>query len=300
MKISSPVEVSEIHKLGQDTHYDMVRASTDDQRDWIQHAPVCPSLLNHRIVHVGVMRACRPFEVSRSYQTGSYFMATWAGRGEIMVDGEWVKMGAGQACILPARFPSAHRAADDSEPWSFSWVRYEERLESMPITSATRPIIRPYDAAAFTHAVEGLHLAVKQSDALSLQQHWVDLLHGYVMAFEEPSLADDRIRKAWLHVKDSLHEPWDAVSMAQLANVSAEHFRRLCRTHLGRSPVKHLTFLRLQEAVRLLQTSSDTIDGIAHAVGYQTAAALSKAIYKWTGYRPGALRKQGRVTTPGI
>jgi AraC-like DNA-binding protein len=225
-------------------------------------------------------------------------MATWSGCGEILVDGEWVIMKAGQACILPARLPSAHRAISRQEAWSFSWVRYEEPLESMPITSATRPVIRPYDAAAITHAIQGLHLAVTQTDALRLQQQWVDLIHGYVTAFEEPSLADARIRQAWLQVKDALQEPWDVASMADLANVSAEHFRRLCHAHLGRSPVKHLTFLRLQEAVRLLQTTSATIESIAHAVGYQSSAALSKSLAKWTGFRPGALRKQGRVTAP--
>ena len=292
MSSSDQVHLSEKHEFGAQTKYDMVRCSTEDPRLWLQGAPVCPNLMSHHISHVGIMYARYGLEVARPHQSGSYFIATLSGSGEILVDGEWARIQAGQACILPARYPNAHRAINRNDTWSYCWVRYVEPLESMPITSATRPVMRAYDADAIAHAIEGLRHAALQDGAAHLLQYWVELIHGYVEAFEDPAPTDERLRRAWTEIHASLARPWNVESMSELANMSSEHFRRLCLAHLERTPAKHLTYLRLQEAVQRLHTTNDTIDAIASRVGYQSASALSKAIYKWTGFRPGMIRQQ--------
>jgi len=58
-----------------------VKAANVEARPWIQKFPVCPSLNQHQILHVGVMEAQAPTCVVRMRQTTAYFLATIAGSG---------------------------------------------------------------------------------------------------------------------------------------------------------------------------------------------------------------------------
>lgn len=96
-------------------------------------------------------------------------------------------------------------------------------------------------------------------------------------------------------MRENLSVSWNLNAISQRARVSPEHFRRLCRRYLGRSPMNHLTFIRIQEAMRLLHETDDTIEAIAYRVGYHTAAAFSKAFRSWTGHCPSELRTPSKA-----
>jgi AraC-like DNA-binding protein len=72
--------------------------------------------------------------------------------------------------------------------------------------------------------------------------------------------------------------------------MSPEHLRRLCKKELGRSPIQHLTFLRMKHARYLLGTTDDKVEVIAHAVGYESPFTFSNTFKKWVGWRPSELR----------
>ncbi len=217
-------------------------------------------------------------------------MVTTAGEGEVLVDGSWVRTAPEQGCLLPPRYPNAIRAVSESDVWSFCWVRYLEPDSIIPITSANRPVLGNYNSSPIINAYQGLYAESVSNENSKLMHHWVELIHGYVQDFAGPSQMDDRLWRTWDRVEEDLAANWDLPAIARHAHVSPEHFRRLCQTHLGRSPVKHLTYLRIQRGMDLLHNSSDTVESIATAFGYQTPAAFAKALRRWTGSRPSDLR----------
>jgi len=77
--------------------------------------------------------------------------------------------------------------------------------------------------------------------------------------------------------------------------MSGEHFRRLCLKALGRSPVKHLTFLRMHRAAELLTTTKDKVETIARALGYENPFAFSNTFLKWIRVRPSEHRADGQT-----
>ena len=79
--------------------------------------------------------------------------------------------------------------------------------------------------------------------------------------------------------------------LAGIAHVSEEHLRRLCRKELGRSPMQHLTFLRLRQARHLLATTPDKIESVATAVGFKNMFGFSNTFKAWIGIRPSDFRK---------
>jgi AraC-like DNA-binding protein len=97
-------------------------------------------------------------------------------------------------------------------------------------------------------------------------------------------------------VATRLGEPWNLDRLAARCHLSTEHLRRLCRRELGRSPMHQVIYLRMQLAAKLLATTDDKIETIAHEVGYENPFVFSTTFKKWVGWRP----SDYRARRPGL
>lgn len=283
-------KLAETHQLG-GSSYISVKSSGNDARDWLSAAPECPAMERKNIAHAGVMSAVYPFKVVRLFQSGTFMFACLCGRGEVMVDGRWVTVGANEACLLPPFTANAIQAISGETEWKFCWVRYLETPGQNPLVSAKSPVKGGFDATAFSHAVKGLHAESSTREPSAAQSHlWIELMHGYVTAFAQPAHGDPRLWRLWQAVEANLGRPWSVPEMAEVAAVSEEHLRRLCAKELGRSPGKHITSLRIQRACHLLSTTDEKISTIANAVGYASPFSFATTFRQWTGLNPSAHR----------
>jgi AraC family transcriptional activator FtrA len=62
--------------------------------------------------------------------------------------------------------------------------------------------------------------------------------------------------------------------MAQHANLSPRHFSRLFAAETGTTPHRWLTSQRVLHARQLLEATSESVEQVAAASGFRTAAAL--------------------------
>ena len=120
--------------------------------------------------------------------------------------------------------------------------------------------------------------------------HWVELIQSYVMRFAQPLQGDDRLWRLWNRVSSSLDQNWTVDALGKVSHLSGEHLRRLCRRQLGRSPMQHVTYLRMKRAGELLASTNDKVETIATAVGYENPFVFSTTFKKWTGWRPSEFR----------
>lgn len=117
---------------------------------------------------------------------------------------------------------------------------------------------------------------IEQTDAMpqgSLQTHGA-MLVSEVSAFIEAHVAHD-------------------VSLDQLADrfgVSRRHITRLFRDHTGRSIGEFQQVARLTAAQRLLTETDLPIGEIAFRVGFESGAALARAMRRFAGLAPSAIR----------
>ncbi len=288
----TPIPPQDRHVVGEASRQIAVRADPADPRPWLHSGPVCPLLSQHHIGHVGIMRAAPPYEVVRTEQSGTFMLACFEGEGAVLVDGAWKRIRKGQACLLPP-FVMNSMKCPPGKTWKFAWVRYDERRETAPIVSSLSPVTGPFAAAALKAAIEGLHAEASASPASSALHHWVELIHHYVLTFAQPRTPDDRLWRLWQKVEGDLGKPWTLGDLAGIAHVSEEHLRRLCRKELGRSPMQHLTFLRLQRARHLLATTEDKVEAIANSVGFSSTFTFSNTFKSWIGARPSEYRRGG-------
>ena len=274
--------LSETHILGPET------------KEWRVRAEDCPALAMHHISHVGVAEAAVPYEVVRMDLSGAYMLACFSGRGSILIDGRWQFCKAGSACLAPPHALLAFHA-EAGPRWEFCWVRYQHQTGQKPIMSSSSPAMTRYDPLPLRSAVLGLHQEIAGSVAPPTVSHWVEIIHLYVTRFARPWQTDDRLGHLWERVALRLEETWTLERLAQHCHLSAEHLRRLCRRELGRSPMQHVIYLRMQHAAKLLSTSEDKIETVAAAVGYENPFVFSTTFKKWVGWRPSEYRaKQGK------
>lgn len=269
----------------------VVRASADDDRDWLVDAPVCRALASHGIVHVGLAEVVHPYEVRRPDLSGTFIMACSGGEGRIWLEGAWHPMRPGEACLAPPRSFHAYRAVPGMA-WRIIWVRYQEPIGAPPFVNARAPLVAPFDGAPLEAAVAGLHAEAAGTASPAAMRQWADLVQHYAQAFADPWRTDDRLGAAWQAVAARLDGVWSVSELARIAGMGPKQFTRLCRDSLGRTPAQHLATLRLQEAARLLATTDDKVEVIAREVGYQSLFTFSHAFKKVTGFRPSEYRKR--------
>lgn len=280
-----PAALTETHIHGEHTTFQVVRASTRDERNWLKGAPVCPGLSAHQIVHAGVMVARAPYRIVRQHQGGVYFLACVEGEGRVMVDGRWQKCGAGMAVALPAFMANAFHAVPGKD-WRCVWVRYEQSAEQKPLLSSSSPVMATFDGWPLFHAVQGLIAETGGAATPAALFHWVELVHMNVGRFVQPWQQDDRLWRLWDRVARHVGRDWTLTAMADEVHVSPEHLRRLCRKALGRSPMQHVIWLRMRKAAELLATTDAKVESVAKAVGYVNPFVFSNTFKKWIGWRP--------------
>lgn len=124
---------------------------------------------------------------------------------------------------------------------------------------------------------------------------FVTMLRDHLMASPGKhaalSLLTDRVATRVVRaILSDLAREWTLDEMAAVAITSRATLVRIFRKLSGQAPIQFLSDLRLSVARQRLAGTSDPIASIAADTGYGSESALSKAILRKYGARPGALR----------
>jgi AraC family transcriptional activator of mtrCDE len=154
-----------------------------------------------------------------------------------------------------------------------------------------------YDASAATPLYRALpRVLVLPADVVAgqpllretltrLAGEW-DLAEPVLAALRHPAVAP-----ALLAIHSRFAEPWTLRSLAAEAGLSRSAFAAVFRELVGEPPMRHLTARRMQEAARLLTTTTLPQETIARRVGYESAVGFHLAFKQWYGSTPGAFRR---------
>jgi AraC-like DNA-binding protein len=272
-------------------HLDLTETTIDGSgtRLWSVGRDDCPELAVHRIMHVGLADAAVPYRRVRLAPTGSFLMMCHEGRGRILLDGRWQTSHAGVACLAPPRVLNAFHAVPGAR-WQFAWIRYDEPAHVRPLVSAASPVRVRCDANRLWRILSGLRAEWEEGREQRLLHHWIELAHGEARRIAQPWNVDDRLWSVWDDVSHDLAAEWTLKKLATRYRASKEHFRRVCLRDLGRSPMQHLTSLRIERAQNLLAATEDKVESIARQVGFENASVFSRAFKRWVGRSPARYR----------
>lgn len=121
---------------------------------------------------------------------------------------------------------------------------------------------------------------------LVLDQHR-DLVGSWSRAVSDPVLA-----RALEHLHRHWRRNWSLESLAKESGTSRARLSHRFRVLLGESPAHYLAKIRMQRAMELLTETDDTLEGIAHAVGYGDGFGFSRAFKRIVGSSPNDYRRE--------
>ncbi len=245
----------------------------------------CSSLIPYGIQLVGTSEAVVGFRFERVEPSFVQILACLGGEGEVLVDNEWRRCRRGQAYITPQRMPHSYRAVRRSV-WKLVWMMYDETH----VTIEEAPTLKTVDAALLETTFMGLYREQSSKAEHAVLASWAHLLDATARRMLARQIHDPRLNELWELIASDLSKPWTLEEMADVANLSSEHLRRLCHATLHRSPMRHLTYLRMRHAAELLALSDEKIEVIGRHVGYDNQFAFSTAFKREIGLSPSSCR----------
>ncbi len=260
-------------------------------RRWAVAHERCTEFRAHRIARLGVEHAVTPYRRVRVQPVGSFFLATTEGEGRILLDGKWQRVTPGSLFMAPPRVLNAFHAVG-SRAWDFCWLRYEEPHWVRPLVGADSPVRAAAGGMEIARCIGGLRAEWEGAQDPKMLHHWTSLIHAHAERAARPCSTDERLAGLWAMVSADLTHPWTLQSLADRMHASAEHLRRRCQADMGRSPMQQVTYMRMQHAQLLLETTEEKVDAVAARVGYGDGSVFARAFKRWVGMGPREYRNR--------
>ena len=93
------------------------------------------------------------------------------------------------------------------------------------------------------------------------------------------------------YIRDNISQPLNREVLAAVAGFSVPHFHRIFTAQKGENIAAYVRRIRLQRAGWKLRMGAVDITQVAHAAGYDTHAAFSKAFKQQFGFSPSDFRQ---------
>lgn len=211
----------------------------------------------------------------------------------------------GEAIIVPSGVPTFWRSESprdnihiDLDPaWLFRVTGGRDfRLRSC--FGQHDPVLAGLASAllASLHTNASLQPSFAEGISLSLAAH---LLEHYAQTDcgKRPTAALTRreLDRIAALVQGDLQEHWSVRQLADTVGLSPFHFCRSFKAASGESPHAYVTRLRMEEAMRLLRSTSHPVFEIALDTGYATAAHFTQTFRRFWGITPREARKNHRA-----
>ena len=105
------------------------------------------------------------------------------------------------------------------------------------------------------------------------------------------AIGDPRIGRALSLMHRDLDQDWTLDRIAREVGMSRSRFAEQFQALMGSAPMSYLSDQRLQKAMTLLSGTGEPIQRVAARVGYQSAAAFSRAFSNRYGHSPSDVRR---------
>lgn len=125
--------------------------------------------------------------------------------------------------------------------------------------------------------------------SLNSMETWVDRFS---------MLSDAHVAKAFAEMAAHPGAPHTIQSLSQRAGLSRSAFMAHFTRAVGRAPMVALRELRMRQAAALLRAGGQSIEQIAHAVGYSSRSSFIRAFHQAMGVDPTEYRARGAPSPP--
>lgn len=250
-----------------------------------------PAMVEAGIAIIGFTRvteAChrKPQPDDRDH---THLHITLSGSADAEIEGKMVSFPDHHAYIIPLGTSgwSWCTGASANEPWEVVFVRLSPHFKLPGIDIHRGPCIQAdCDPLDLLWAYQRLHREALQPSRPAIVSSLVEMIAYHVREVLSPDHKPPLLTDLWSKVAASPGLEWNLDELARLAGMSKESLRQTCLREVGRSPVQHVTHLRMRHAATLLQSGRFRVEDVACLVGYENPFNFSTAFKRAHGVSP--------------
>lgn len=221
-----------------------------------------------------------------------------AGEARVTVDGTEVRLAAGEVGLF---CPGRREFFEFSEKrrTHHTWCAVQPSLvdEALQQACAAAPAVMPlsHRLAQLLELGLGLPTTTGRRAPGLVEALGLAALREYVFDAQDQAggrAEPDALRRLleWFGLHAA--EPADLPALAKVAGVSPAQLVKLCKRHLGVTPVRALWEARTRQGVRLLRDTGLTVGEVAFRCGFQTPFHFSRWVRALTGASPRTVRER--------
>ena len=109
---------------------------------------------------------------------------------------------------------------------------------------------------------------------------------------------DELVLRAQTILLSNLTQPMNLAGLADRLGVTNRTLGRRFRSAIGETPSEFMQHARIERAKRLLETTSTSIDEVAHCVGYEDPSSFRRLFRRTAGISPGEYRGRFGMNAP--
>ncbi|HEY8553563.1 MAG TPA: helix-turn-helix domain-containing protein [Burkholderiales bacterium] len=122
--------------------------------------------------------------------------------------------------------------------------------------------------------------------------HWHEVGQLPFAALVRRQVDDAVIARCQEWVAQHYDEDAPVAAMARLSGLPERSFKRRFARATGMSPIEYVHTLRVEESKQLLETTSLSVEAVAHEVGYEDASFFGRLFRRKVGVTPAQYRKR--------
>lgn len=231
---------------------------------------------------------------------GTIVIVASSGRGACRSGDRLLRVGPGQALVIPARTPHRYWSHDD-DPWTITWMH----VRGEDVADVERAVA-PDGLAAVVDTHEPLRVVGELERALAALETdetvpsllrasgaaWSVLAQLAADAAAGSQERTEPVRAAQAYLRDHLDAPVRVGDLAARVGLSTSHFAALFRKATGGGVIEYVKRLRIARASELLMTTSMPVAEVARAVGYDDPFYFSRQFRAVHACSPTVFRKR--------
>lgn len=233
--------------------------------------------------------------------------AAAANRALMSALAELVRQASRLASVCTGAFLLGELGVLDGRRATTHWAGVQKLAQRYPRAQVAQDRLYEQDGDVWTSAgvLSGVDMALalierdlNREVAMATARRLVVFLvrHGGQSQFSAPvslqgQCANDRLGGLVAWLQDRLDQPCAIADMAAAVAMSERTLHRRCKEAFGLTPSQLVAELRLEHARSLLLRADRSIKEVAHAVGYGTPSALTKAFTERFGVPPTRYRE---------
>ncbi len=224
-----------------------------------------------------------------------------SGKGKLVISDKEYDIHAGQIFLIPAGV-SAYYKADTKDPWSYLWTHLGgtillEILRDSGIDEFS-PVkdILPIDGQnVFTSILKDIF------DNYQREYYCIGKMYEMIDYFKQTYIKENTaaienlqlkyVKTVIKYIQLKYSEQLKVESIASTCGLNRSYLSRLFKDATGSTIQDYLLSYRMKTAENMLLTTSNSIQYIAYAVGYNDIFTFSKAFKKHVGSAPSDYRK---------